>query len=63
MLGSEKTSKPSYKTLPIINYMGLRLRVVGTFRTLNGWEHDVQNIETGEVKRKSDAWVMRIQNK
>jgi hypothetical protein len=43
--------------------MGLRLRVVGTFRTLNGWEHDVQNIDTGEVKRKSDAWVMRIQNK
>jgi hypothetical protein len=50
----------TYKTTPIINYTGLKLRVVGTFKINNRWEHDVVNLETGEVKRKSDEWLTKV---
>jgi hypothetical protein len=48
-----------HKTTPSFTYQGRTFRCVGTFRTANGWEHDVQDIETKEVKRKLDSWVVK----
>jgi nucleoid DNA-binding protein len=52
----------TYKTTPIIHHQGLKLRVVGTFKINNRWEHDVVNLETGEVKRKSDEWLTKVKS-